>query len=60
MLVAERPQDAGGVVDEAAVVQGAQDALRQVRAAAQPVLDLPERLLAQVRRHGVDGEVAPG
>ena len=58
VLVADRPEDAGGILDEAQIVQHADDSVAQVAVSAEEVDDRAEVLPAQRDGHGVDGEVA--
>ena len=57
-LVADRAQDARGVLDEAQVVEHDDAAGLQVVAAAEVVEEVAEGLGLERHRHGVDGEVA--
>ena len=57
VLVAHRPEDPGGVFDEAQVVEHPDDAVPQVAEPAEEVDHRAEVLPAQGDGHGVDGEV---
>ena len=58
VLVAHGAEDPGGVLDEAQVVEHADDAVAQVAEAAEEVDDRAEVRPAQRDGHGVDGEIA--
>ena len=58
-LVTQRPQKAGGVVDEAPPVEHPDHPALEVHPPAAGVLQLADPVAVQVDRHRVDGEVAP-
>ncbi len=59
VLVAHRPEDPGGVLDEAQIVEHADDPVSQVAEPAKEIDHRAEFLSAQGDGHGVDGEVSP-
>ena len=59
VLVAQRAEEPGRVVDEGEVVEDPQDAGLQVAKAAEEVDQAPEVLALERDREGVDREVAP-
>ena len=59
VLVADRAEDPGRVVDERKVVQDANDPRLEIGEAAEEVDQASEVLTSEGHRHRIDGEVAP-
>ena len=57
--IAHRPQETGGIVEEAAFVQHSHEASVHVGQAAGRVVEVTEVVAREAHRHGVDREVAP-